>query len=150
MADQEGEGRLFRVSRVVSAAVDEAPVRRRDGVELGALWEELRRQVEERPAEVRVVVRVRREWLDLFRRMNASHLVDGSGDGASGSSGGGDGERAQVRLRSAAVMAARTLLGYGANVEVVSPPEVRADLAQVAAEVVAQYGIEHAFGRLSG
>jgi hypothetical protein len=29
------------VSRVVSAAVDEAPVRRRDGVELGGLWEEL-------------------------------------------------------------------------------------------------------------
>jgi hypothetical protein len=45
-------------------------------------------------------------------------------------------------------MAARPLLGYGANVEVVSPPEVRADLAQVAAEVVAQYGIEHAFGTL--
>ena len=50
VADQEGEARLFRVSRVVSAAVDEAPVRRRDGVELGALWEELRRQVDERPA----------------------------------------------------------------------------------------------------
>ena len=144
VADQEGEPRLFRVSRVVSAAVDEAPVRRRDGVELGALWEELRRQVEERPAEIRVVVRVRRDWLDMFLRMNASHLVNG--DGAAD----GDGEWARVQLRFAAVMAARTLLSYGANVEVVSPPEVRADLARVAAEVVAQYGIEHAFGRLPG
>jgi hypothetical protein len=90
-------------------------------VELGALWEELRRQVEERPAEVRVVARVRRDWLDLFTRMNAAHLVDGNGSED----------------------------GNGANVEVVSPPEVRADLAQVAAEVVAQYGIEHAFGTLS-
>lgn len=150
VADQGGEGRLFRVSRVISAAVDEAPVQRRDGVELGALWEDLRRQVEERPAEIRVVVRVRREWLDMFLRMNASHLVDGSGDGASGSSGDGDGEWAEVQLRFAAVMAARPLLSYGANVEVVSPPEVRADLAQVAAEVVAHYGVEHAFGRLSG
>ena len=138
VADQEGEPRLFRVSRVVSAAVDEAPVRRRDGVELGALWEELRRQVEERPAEIRVVVRVRRDWLDMFLRMNATHLVDG------------DDEWARVRLRFAAVMAARTLLSYGANVEVVSPPEVRAEIARVAAEVVAHYGIEHAFGRLSG
>src|SRR6202050_2171133 len=31
VADQEGEARLFRVSRVVSALVDEAPVRRRAG-----------------------------------------------------------------------------------------------------------------------
>ena len=144
VADQEGEARLFRVSRVVSAAVDEAPVRRRDGVELGALWEELRRQVEERPAEVRVVVRVRRQWLDMFLRMNATHLVEGH------SPGDGDDEWVVVQLRFPAVMAARTLLSYGANAEVVSPPEVRADLAQVAAEVVAQYGIEHAFGRLSG
>jgi len=146
VADQEGEGRLFRVSRVVSAIVDEAPVRRRDGVELGGLWEELRRQVEERPAEIRVVVRVRRDWLDMFLRMNASHLVDGDRDG----SADGDDEWVVVPLRFAAVTAARTLLSYGANVEVVSPPEVRAELARVAAEVVAQYGIEHAFGRLSG
>jgi hypothetical protein len=33
----------------------------------------------------------------------------------------------------------RTLLSFGRNVEVVSPPEVRADLAAVAADVVAQY-----------
>jgi len=65
---------------------------------------------------------------------------DGSGDE--------DDEWVRVQLRFAAVMAARPLLGYGANVEVVSPPEVRADLAEVAAEVVAQYGIEHAFGTL--
>jgi predicted DNA-binding transcriptional regulator YafY len=42
-------------------------------------------------------------------------------------------------LRFAAVPAARTLLSFGADVEVVSPPEVRADLATVAAAVVAQY-----------
>ena len=35
--------------------------------------------------------------------------------------------------------AARTLLSFGGNAEVISPPEVRADLAAVAAEVVAQY-----------
>src|SRR6185437_12515805 len=34
VADQYGEPRLFRVSRVVSSEADEAPVRRRDGVEL--------------------------------------------------------------------------------------------------------------------
>ena len=85
-------------------------MRRRDGVDLAELWEALRQQVEERPTGVAVVVRVRRE-----RRW------------------------AVVGLRFAAVPATRTLLSFGADVEVVSPPEVRADLAAVAAAVVAQY-----------
>jgi len=108
-------------------------VRRRDGVELAELWEALRRQVEERPAEVPVVVRVRRAVLDMFCRINAAHLTGAAGgDGA-------DAEWAVVPLRFAAVPAARPLLSFGADVEVVSPPEVRADLAAVAAAVVAQY-----------
>jgi predicted DNA-binding transcriptional regulator YafY len=144
VADQEGGPRLFRVSRVVSASVESAAVRRRDGVELAGLWESLRRQVEERPAEVRVVARVRREWLDLFRRICASNVVGGADSGVADSGvadpGGAGGDWAVVPLRFGAVAAARTLLSFGANVEVVSPPEVRADLAAVAAEVVAQYG----------
>jgi predicted DNA-binding transcriptional regulator YafY len=37
------------------------------------------------------------------------------------------------------VPAARTLLSFGGDVEVTSPPEVRADLASVAAKVIACY-----------
>jgi predicted DNA-binding transcriptional regulator YafY len=145
VADQRGEPRLFRVSRVASAVADEAPVRRRDGVELADLWETLRAKVEDRPAEVPVLVRVRREVLDLFRRICAAHLADGAGgdtgDESSGDEGdaGGDGDWVAVALRFAAVPAARTLLSFGSDVEVVSPPEVRAVLARTAAEVVAQY-----------
>ncbi len=137
VADQHGEPRLFRVSRVTSAVADEAPVRRRDGVELAELWQTLRRQVEERPAEVAVVARVRREWLDMFRRICASHLAASEGNGEEDSEG--DGEWVVVRLRFWVVPAARMLLSFGGNVEVVSPPEVRADLAAVAATVVARY-----------
>ena len=43
------------------------------------------------------------------------------------------------QLRFAAVPAARTLLSFGGNVEVVSPPEVRADLASAAADVITLY-----------
>ncbi|HEU5392011.1 MAG TPA: DNA-binding transcriptional regulator, partial [Streptosporangiaceae bacterium] len=60
--------------------MDEAPVRRRDGVELADLWQALRRQVEERPATLAVLARVRRDWLGLFRRICAAHLVDGEDD----------------------------------------------------------------------
>jgi predicted DNA-binding transcriptional regulator YafY len=131
VADSGGEPRLFRVSRVVSAVADEAPVRRRDGVDLAGLWTSLRRGVEDRPAPLEVLVRVRREWLDMFGRSCAAHLT--------GPLPAAAGEWTQVRLRFAAVKAARTLLSFGANVEVISPPEVRADLAATAAEVVACY-----------
>jgi len=131
VADQDGEPRLFRVSRVASAVADEDPVRRRDGVDLAGLWASLRREVEDRPAPVPVVVRVRQEWLDMFGRICAAHLT--------GPLPAAAGEWTEVRLRFAAVPAARTLLSFGGNVEVTSPPEVRADLAAVAAEVVACY-----------
>ncbi|HLN65827.1 MAG TPA: WYL domain-containing protein [Streptosporangiaceae bacterium] len=128
VADSEGEPRLFRVSRVVSAVVDEEPVRRRDGVELAGLWASLRREVEDRPAPLEVLVR---EWLDLFGRMCAANLAGPLPFAA--------GEWTEVRLRYPGVKAARPLLSFGANVEVTSPASVRADLAEVAAEVVACY-----------
>jgi hypothetical protein len=39
-------------------------------------------------------------------------------------------------------MAARIMVGFGSDVEVVSPPEVRADQAAVATAVVAQYTVD--------
>jgi predicted DNA-binding transcriptional regulator YafY len=134
VADQDGEPRLFRVSRVVSAEANEAPVRRRDGVDLAELWQALRRQVEERPTPLGVTARVRRDWLGVFRRICAAHLVDGEDD-----DGGDDPEWAVVRLRFGGVPAARILLSFGGDAEVMSPPEVRDDLAAVAAATVDLY-----------
>ena len=132
MADSGGEPRLFRVSRVASAVTDEEPVRRRDGVSLAGLWASLRREVEDRPAPLEVLVRVRREWLDMFGRICAANLTGPLLPLATG-------EWIELRLRFAAVKAARTLLSFGANVEVMSPPEVRVDLAAVATEIAELY-----------
>jgi predicted DNA-binding transcriptional regulator YafY len=132
VADSDGEPRLFRVSRVASAVVDEEPVRRRDGVELAQVWASLRRQVEDRPAGLLVTARVRRELLDMVGRICAANL-DGPVPADPGEAW------VVVRLRYGGVPAARMLLGFGAGVEVLSPEEVRADLARVAAEVVAAY-----------
>ena len=131
VADSGGEPRLFRVSRVVSAVADEEPVRRRTGVELAEVWASLRREVEDRPAPLEVLVRVRREWLDVFGRICAANLT--------GPLPLATGEWIELRLRFAAVKATRTLLSSGANVEVISPPEVRAELAAVALEIVDLY-----------
>jgi predicted DNA-binding transcriptional regulator YafY len=131
VADSGGEPRLFRVSRVVSAIADEEPVRRRDGVSLAGLWASLRREVEDRPAPLEVAVRVRREWLDMFGRICAANLT--------GPLPPATGEWNELRMRFAGVKAARTLLSFGANVEVMSPASVRADLAAVAAEITDLY-----------
>jgi hypothetical protein len=111
-------------------------------VELAELWELLRRGVEERPAPVVVTVRVRRDWLDLFGRICAAHLdepIETSLRGGIDDAGDADGGWTELRLRFPGVAAARILLSFGGNVEATSPPEVRADLAKVAAEVVDQY-----------
>jgi predicted DNA-binding transcriptional regulator YafY len=152
VADVTGEPRLFRVSRVEAVLVADEPVIRRDGVSLAGLWEELRRQVDERPAPVRVVAQVRRTRLDMFTRMFAAHLAGATADDAlanraragAGQSGAGqsvadDGEWAGLTLRFAAVQAARVLLSFGGDVVVTSPREVRDDLLAVAAEVTACY-----------
>jgi predicted DNA-binding transcriptional regulator YafY len=145
VADLTGEPRLFRVSRVEAVLSADEPVIRRDGVSLAGLWEELRRQVDERPTPVRVVARVRRTRLDMFSRMFAAHLAEATAGDApadrarSGQSGADDGEWAVLTLRFAAVQAARVLLSFGGDVVVTSPPAVRDDLLAVAAEVTACY-----------
>jgi predicted DNA-binding transcriptional regulator YafY len=130
VADSDREPRLFRVSRVEAATATGEPVLRRDDVELHGLWEELRRQVDERPLPVTVTARVRRSRLDMFGRLFAAHL---------GSEASDDPEWAAVTLRFAAVPAARVLLSLGGDVEVTSPDEVRDDLAATAASVVSRY-----------
>ena len=44
-------------------------------VDLAGLWTSLRREVEDRPAPLEVLVRVRREWLDMFGRICAANLT---------------------------------------------------------------------------
>ncbi|GAA2506337.1 YafY family protein [Streptomyces gobitricini] len=131
VADHRGAPRLYRVDRIRRADVSDRPVRRRAGVELGDVWEVLRRQVEDRPAGLRVRARVRSSRLDLFVRIHGAHLVR-EPEAA--------GEWARVELAFPDVRHARGLLAFGPSLEVLDPPEVRAELARRAAAVVRLYG----------
>jgi len=132
VADRRAQPRLFRADRVRSATVLEDAVRRRTGVELADVWELLRRQVEERPGGLDVVVRVRRSRLDMFLRLNASYLAELP-------DAEGEDEWATARLSYTVVREARQLLQFVDHVEVLSPPEVRAELAAAAASVTDLY-----------
>jgi predicted DNA-binding transcriptional regulator YafY len=132
VADRRGRPRLFRADRVRSAHLTDAPVKRRPGVELAHAWEELRRQVEERPGGIAVTVRVRRDRFDLFLRLHGGALTEPpEDDGAS--------PWVTARLAYELVGETRPLLAFGNKLEVLSPPEVREELARAAASVTEVY-----------
>ncbi|MEE1757071.1 helix-turn-helix transcriptional regulator [Streptomyces sp. SP18CS02] len=159
VADHRGAPRLFRADRVGRATVTDDPVRRRPGVELADVWEVLRRRVEHRPAGLRVTARVRASRLDLFLRLHGGLLVtapepEGGAAGAPeagarGGPGGGPvdaGGWTRVELALPDVRHARGLLALGAHLEILDPPEARAELAAMAAAVVELYGLSPASG----
>ncbi|MCX5331200.1 YafY family protein [Streptomyces sp. NBC_00140] len=136
VADRRGSARLFRADRVRAATVLDDPVKRRPGIELADVWEVLRREVEKRPGGIDVVVRVRRDRLDLFLRLNGPWLAElPEGDGEDDLAG----EWVTVRLSYGVLGEVRQLLQFSDRVEVLSPPEVREELFRAAASVTGLY-----------
>ncbi|MGW1790064.1 helix-turn-helix transcriptional regulator [Streptomyces tubercidicus] len=140
VADRRGRPQLFRADRVASATLTEVPVRRRAGVELAEVWQLLRRQVEHRPAEVRVTARIRRDRLDLAVRILGGALTgpprtdDGDEPGA--------GEWATLDLAFPVLRAVRQLLQFGDSLEVLTPPEARRVMAEAAAALTTLYAAD--------
>ncbi|MEW2438764.1 WYL domain-containing protein [Streptomyces caniferus] len=142
VADRRGRPQLFRADRVASAALTAAPVRRREGVELAAVWQQLRRQVEDRPAEVRVTARIRRDRLDLAVRILGGALTGPprTGDGAKSPDVGSPGDGwAVIELAYPVLGAVRQLLQFGDSLEVLDPPAARRVMAEAAAALTAVY-----------
>ncbi|MFE9554564.1 helix-turn-helix transcriptional regulator [Streptomyces sp. NPDC006692] len=132
VADHRGAPRLFRAERVRSATLTDEPVRRRRGAELADVWEQLRRQVERRPAEVLVRARVRDDRLDMFVRLHGAQLTARPEPDAAG-------EWATVELAVTELRAVRQLLSFGESLEVLEPPAARQVMAEAAAELVRLY-----------
>ncbi|MFE4250446.1 helix-turn-helix transcriptional regulator [Streptomyces sp. NPDC056910] len=133
VADRRAEPQLFRADRVREATLTDAPVRRRQGVQLADVWDVLKRQVEDRPGAVEATARVRRTHLDLFLRLCGNALTAPPDDD-------GRSEWITVRLGYGEVREARSLLSFADNVEVAGPPEIREELARCAAAITGVYG----------
>ncbi|MDQ0834575.1 putative DNA-binding transcriptional regulator YafY [Streptomyces achromogenes] len=132
VADRGGKPRMFRADRVLAAEVVDEPVHRRPGQDLATVWALLRQRFESLPDGIHVHCRVRREQLEIFQRLFVSrlvaplHLMD---DGW-----------ALAELAFRELPDVRGLLSMGATVEVLDPPEARAELAAVSAELATLYG----------
>ncbi|MGA5760485.1 helix-turn-helix transcriptional regulator [Nonomuraea bangladeshensis] len=134
VAATEAGRRTYRVDRVTAAEPTELPAERPDGFDLAAEWERVVGEVERRRSLVTAVVLVAGRHAGVLRDHFGRHceVLGHEPDG-------------RARVRVAAPMAlsiAEQLAGWGAQVEVVEPEEVRAELARIGAELVARYAPE--------
>jgi predicted DNA-binding transcriptional regulator YafY len=138
VADHRSQPKLFRADRVHSATVLDEPVQRRAGLELAEVWDPLRRRIDDIPTPVAVTVSVSRQILGRFLRVHQADLT-GPPPAEPATEPGGDPQRVRVELQFRSLGAAGALLMFGTDAEVLSPPELRQNLARKAAEAAAVY-----------
>jgi predicted DNA-binding transcriptional regulator YafY len=132
IADTAAGLRTFRVGRVSSVEPTGEPVVRPEGFDLAETWRAIAEEVDEKRAPFRARALVDCQLIGVVRA-NFGTRLQVLGDAPDGrievDVGGQDGW----------ILAAE-LAGYGNRIEVVSPPPVRARLAELAAELRAMYG----------
>jgi predicted DNA-binding transcriptional regulator YafY len=137
VAAMGGEPRLYRVSRIEEAEVLDEPADRPAQLDLEAVWRRLRQRVEEPGPGVEVEVRVRPDVVEMLLRLCAAQLVRPAvHEPATDASGW-----TILRLPFVAEGAARAvLLGFGVDLEVLSPAGLRRSMAETAKAVLDLYG----------
>ncbi|MGW2635188.1 helix-turn-helix transcriptional regulator [Streptomyces chattanoogensis] len=134
VADHKSTPRLFRTDRLSQVSVLEAEARHRPGTELTQVWHDLRRQVEDRSVGVTIAVRLRRERLDMVTRIAGGYFTGPPVPEADTD------EWLRVEVAYPVVEAVRHLLQFGTDVQVVGPPEARAEMTRAIAELAGLYG----------
>ncbi len=132
IAGTEKGSRTFRVDRIADAQLSDETFRRPDDFELSAAWDEVVGAMERRRAATSATARIAPSLLPVLRDQQGRHCeVDGPvADG-----------RVQVRITAPTPrMIAQQLAGWGAEIEVLGPPEVCEELARLGAELVRRYG----------
>jgi len=131
VADTEAGRRSFRVDRIVAATPTGRPVTRPEGFDLGAAWALITDKVNELRAPVVADCLAEPHLVTILTfifgpRMHAGFTRD---DG-----------RVEVGIRGYSLQSLQGELGgFGAGVEILAPPELRAALAKVGHELVALY-----------
>lgn len=132
VAGTEGGQRTFRIDRIVTAEVTGLPADRPADFELATVWGHVVAEMEQHRSQVSATVvipsrLVRVLWAQFGRHCEVvSELTDG---------------RARVRVAAHMPLSiAEQLAGWGKTVEVEEPESVKAELARIGTELVAQYG----------
>jgi predicted DNA-binding transcriptional regulator YafY len=135
VGDTDAGLRTFRVGRVTSVEPTGEPVVRPPGFDLAETWQRIVDRVDELRAPIHVDALVDPDLVAVLRWMFGRQLRDGDArpDG-----------RVAVTIAGGRIdMLAAQLAGFGRRVEVVAPPEARAHLARLAAELTETYADGH-------
>ena len=132
VADTDAGLRTFRVDRITAVELTGEPAVRPEGFDLDEAWSLITDEVDQRRAPLRVRAFAAPGAVQLLRWMFGTRVRIGPADA--------DG-RVEVELRGYNVRAiAGEIAGLGADVEIVEPDDVRAQLEQIANELLAYYG----------
>ena len=132
VTDTEAGRRTFRIDRVSSVDLTDAPVRRPDGFDLAESWREIADEVDRRRTPLAARARCVPEGLGLVRMVLGGRLEVG------GSAPDG---RVEVVIRGHGTYAlAGEIAGLVEWLDVVDPPEVRDRLASIGGALVDRYG----------
>ncbi len=137
VAAHRGVSRMYRVSRIEQVDVLDQPSERPEGLDLQEEWQRLRSGLERSlPPGVDVVIRVRPERAELVRRIATPILAKGE----QARDVPADDEWPHVAMRFRVREAAcGVLLGFGGDVEVLEPADLRGRLLELASAAVATY-----------
>ena len=131
VADTNAGLRTFRVDRVTSIKPTGEPVVRPEGFELAQAWQLISDEIEQKRTPLRARALASPEIVPICRWMLGNRVRIGPA--------GADG-RVEIELRGHHVESlAGEVAGFGAALEVIDPPELRARLARVGAELTATY-----------
>lgn len=131
IADTDRGRRTFRVDRVISADATDERFERPADFRLADAWTEVVETVEDRRGATQAVLLIASRWVPILADHFGRHctVLDELPDG-----------RARVRVAAPTPLdIARTLAGWGDDVEVVEPAEVRAELGRIGRELAARY-----------
>lgn len=131
IAGTDAGQRTFRVDRIAEAVITDEKAHRPADFDLGTAWEEVVGTMERRRAATSATALIAANLLSVLRDQQGRHCeVDGPvADG-----------RIQVRVTAPTPrMVAQQLAGWGAAIEVLDPPSVRAELAILATELIDRY-----------
>ncbi|QJY48723.1 helix-turn-helix transcriptional regulator [Pseudonocardia broussonetiae] len=131
VAGTDAGQRTFRVDRVLDADVSDLAAARPEGFALERAWERVVDEVEARRGRLTATLVVEARSVPVLRAQFGRHCDAGPP---------GPDRRCEVRVGApTALDIARTLAGWGAAVQVLDPPQVRAELARIGAELAAAY-----------
>ena len=132
VAGTERGRRTFRVDRMVTAEVLDQAADRPDDLDLPGVWDELVGEIEEQRSRSWATVRTARRNVRILRDQFGRHCHVMGVD---------DDDLTWLRLGASSPLdIARTLAGWGAQVEVLAPGSVQRHLARFGRELVARYG----------